>query len=164
MIVSCRELDYTDARDATLLVHLLDAYARDPMGGGAPLSAHTREQLAGVLADTPNAFSIVAESGGRGLGLANCFTSVSTFAAKPIVNIHDAYVVPDARGHGVVDALFAAIETSAVALDACKVTLEVLEGNARAQAVYQRLGFSGYSLDPGTGNALFWEKKLAQIG
>ncbi len=161
MIVTCRELDYTDARDATLLIHLLDAYARDPMGGGAPLSASTREQLAEVLANTPNAFSVVAEYEGRGLGLANCFTSVSTFAAKPIVNIHDAYVVPDARGQGVVDALFTAIEMAASSLDACKITLEVLEGNARAQAVYQRLGFNGYALDPTIGNALFWEKKLA---
>lgn len=162
MIVTCRELDYTDSRDATLLVHLLDAYARDAMGGGTPLVADTRDRLPKVLANTPNAYSIVAEADGRGLGLANCFTSISTFAAQPIVNIHDAYVVPDARGQGVVDALFAAVTASAQARGACKITLEVLEGNKRAQAVYRRLGFTGYSLGAATGCALFWERKIAQ--
>jgi hypothetical protein len=28
--------------DAAALTGMLDAYARDPMGGGKPLSAHTR--------------------------------------------------------------------------------------------------------------------------
>ena len=57
-----------------------------------------------------------------------------------------------------------AVEATASSLGACKVTLEVLEGNARAQAVYQRLGFDAYSLDPENGSALFWEKKLVQPG
>ena len=160
MNVTCRTLDYTKADDAAMLVRLLDDYAQDPMGGGEPLSASTRTRLADVLSRTGNAFSVVAEHQGSGVALANCFTTVSTFAARAIVNVHDAYVKPEARGAGVVNELFTAIENEARALDACKITLEVLEGNARAQAVYRRLGFTGYSLDEKTGCALFWERKL----
>lgn len=164
-MIHYRQLDYRDTQDAHTLVQLLDDYARDPMGGGAPLPERTRQRLAGVLAETANAFSIVAEREGRGtdreaVGLANCFTSVSTFAAEPLVNIHDLSVVASARGQGVGRGLLQAVEDQARARGACKVTLEVLEGNRLARAVYERAGFSGYSLDDGTGHALFWQKSL----
>ena len=160
MMTPCRTLDYSNAEDAATLVRLLDDYAQDPMGGGKPLSGSTRTTLAGVLARTGNAFSIVAEHEAVAVGLANCFVTVSTFVARPLVNVHDVYVAPQARGGGVVNALFDAIEAEARGMNACKITLEVLEGNTRAQAAYRRLGFSGYSLDEDTGCALFWERKL----
>ena len=43
---------------------------------------------------------------------------------------------------------------------ACKVTLEVLSGNARAKALYVALDYNDYQLDPEAGHALFWQKKL----
>lgn len=159
--VHCRRLDFADPEDALLLVELLDAYARDPMGGGEALSARTRSSLANVLQGTPNAFSFVAELDGRAVGLANCFSTVSTFAAKPIVNIHDIYVEAACRGAGIGRALLETVEAEARSRDACKLTLEVLTGNERAQAAYRHFGFSGYELDATTGHALFWEKKLA---
>lgn len=161
MHTHCRLLDYNDRADAGLLLGLLDAYAQDPMGGGKPLPEATHAGLAELLASTPGAFSVVAECAGTATGLANCFTTVSTFAARRLVNVHDVYVTPSARGNGTVDTLFAAIEQEARQLNACKITLEVLEGNARAQAVYRRLGFAGYSLDDTTGSALFWQRSLA---
>ena len=42
----------------------------------------------------------------------------------------------------------------------CKLTLEVLDNNFIAKALYKKFGFSDYQLDPEYGNALFWEKKL----
>jgi ribosomal protein S18 acetylase RimI-like enzyme len=42
----------------------------------------------------------------------------------------------------------------------CKLCLEVLEGNVRAQKVYKSFGFASYQLDPSMGKALFWNKKL----
>jgi ribosomal protein S18 acetylase RimI-like enzyme len=42
----------------------------------------------------------------------------------------------------------------------CKMTLEVLEGNRTAQALYKSLGFAGYELDPEMGKAMFWQKLL----
>jgi len=153
--------DYRDPDHGRDLVTLLDGYARDPMGGGEPLAGETRERLVEALAALPNAFSLIAYVDGEPAGLANCFVGFSTFAAKPLVNVHDVVVDARFRGAGIGRALFAAIEAEAVALGACKVTLEVLSGNGRAKALYASLGYGDYALDPAQGTALFWQKRLA---
>ena len=156
--------DYADPRDAAALVALLDVYARDPMGGGAPLSATVRARLVPGLATTPGAFSLIGwagdERGDQAVALANCFTAFSTFAAAPLVNIHDMVVLPEQRGRGHARALFAAIEDAARAIGACKVTLEVLSGNSRARTLYASLGYGDFALDPAMGPTLFWQKRL----
>ena len=152
--------DYADLRDAADLLALLDAYARDPMGGGAPLPDDVRARLADDLAANPQAFSLLARLEDRAVGLANCFMGYSTFAAAPIVNIHDFAVLPDHRGAGIGKALMAAIEAEALKRGACKVTLEVLSGNEPAKALYVACGFGDYPLDPTAGHALFWQKRL----
>ena len=151
--------DYRDARDAADVVALLDAYARDPMGGGAPLRDDVKARLTDDLAANPQAFSLLAREGKRAVGLANCFMGYSTFAAAPLVNIHDLAVLPEVRGKGVGKALLAAIEAEALKRGACKITLEVLSGNP-ARHLYAREGFGDYQLDPATGHALFWQKRL----
>jgi ribosomal protein S18 acetylase RimI-like enzyme len=151
--------DYADPRDAADLVAVLDAYARDPMGGGEPLSEDVKARLAGDLAANPHAFSLLARLGDEAVGLANCFMGYSTFTAAPLVNIHDLAVLPGHRGAGIGKALMAAIETEALKRGACKVTLEVLSGNP-ARHLYERQGYGDYQLDPATGHALFWQKRL----
>ena len=152
--------DYADARDAADLVMLLDAYARDPMGGGEPLSDHARGNFVAGLSATPGAFSLIARHDGAAVGLANCLTGYSTFAAAPLVNIHDFAVLSQVRGQGIGRALMGAIEAEALKRGAVKVTLEVLSGNAAARALYNACGYSDYQLDPTTGQALFWQKRL----
>ena len=152
--------DYRDPLDAADVVLLTDAYARDPMGGGEALSADVCSRLAEALAETPGAFTLIARVDGRPAGIANCLTGFSTFAARPLVNVHDVGVLPEYRGGGVGKALFAAIEDEARARGACKVTLEVLSGNEPAKSLYASLGYGQYALDPVTGTAQFWEKKL----
>ena len=152
--------DYGEPRDAAELVALLDAYARDPMGGGEPLSDHARAHCVEGLAATPGAFSLIARLDGAAVGLANCFTTFSTFAAAPLVNIHDFAVLPQARGRGIGRALMQAVEAEALKRGAAKITLEVLSGNAPARALYAACGFSDYQLDPTAGAAMFWQKRL----
>lgn len=151
--------DYCDPRDAADVVALLDAYARDPMGGGAPLPDPVKARLAGDLAANPQAFSVIARLDDKAVGLANCFMGYSTFAAAPLVNIHDLAVLPGHRGKGVGKALMAAIEAEALKRGACKVTLEVLSGNP-ARHLYAACGYGDYQLDPAAGHALFWQKRL----
>jgi ribosomal protein S18 acetylase RimI-like enzyme len=158
--VTVRLADYADAADAARVVALLDSYARDPMGGGEPLSEDVRERLVPGLAAHPGAFSLLAFAGDEALGLANCITGFSTFAARPLVNIHDMAVLPEARGKGVGRALMLAVEAEARTRGACKITLEVLSGNDTAKGLYAALGYGDYALDPQAGTALFWEKKL----
>jgi ribosomal protein S18 acetylase RimI-like enzyme len=119
-----------------------------------------RDRLVPALAGVPGAFSLLAFDGDAAVGLANCFTGFSTFAARPLVNIHDLAVLPAARGRGVGRALMHAVEAEARRRGACKVTLEVLSGNDRAKALYADLGYGNYALDPQAGTAQFWEKKL----
>jgi ribosomal protein S18 acetylase RimI-like enzyme len=158
--LSIEPADYANPRDAADLIALLDEYARDPMGGGAPLSDAARERIVRGLAETPGAFSLIARIDGEAAGLANCFTAYSTFAAAPLVNVHDIAVAPAFRGRGIGRALLLAVEAEARARGACKITLEVLSGNERAKALYLALGFGDYQLDPEAGHALFWQKKL----
>jgi GNAT superfamily N-acetyltransferase len=152
--------DFADPADAAALVLVLDAYACDPMGGGEPLSADVRERLAPALAQVPGAFAFLARLGGEPVGLATCFMGFSTFAARPLVGIHDVSVIPGQRGKGIARALFAAIEDEARERGACKVTLEVLSGNHRAKKLYASLGYGDFQLDPEAGTALFWQKRL----
>ncbi|MFM7348575.1 MAG: GNAT family N-acetyltransferase [Erythrobacter sp.] len=151
--------DYRDPHDAANLVGLLDAYARDPMGGGAPLAEHVKARLPGDLAANPQAFSLIARLEDAAVGLANCFMGYSTFAAAPLVNIHDVAVLPGHRGKGIGRALLGAVEAEALKRGACKITLEVLSGNP-ARYLYAACGFGDYQLDPATGHALFWQKRL----
>ncbi len=153
-------VDYADPVQGEALFRLLDSYARDPAGGGAPLNPAKKDALLAGLAATPGAFSLLAYFDGQAVGLANCFTGFSTFAVKPLVNVHDIAVDPDYRGRGVGKALFVAIEAEARAIGAAKVTLEVLSGNERAKGLYRSLGYGDYVLDPHMGQALFWQKVL----
>ncbi len=152
--------DYADPRDAADLIALLDAYARDPMGGGEPLSDHARAHCVEGLAATPGAFSLIARRDGEAVALATCFTTFSTFIAAPLVNIHDFAVVRQAREEGIGRALMQAVESEALKRGAAKLTLEVLSGNAPARALYAACGFSDYQLDPTAGQAMFWQKRL----
>ena len=152
--------DYRDAAQAAALVDLLDAYARDPAGGGTPLDPAVREGLPAALAARPQAFSVLAFDGDKPVGLINCIEGFSTFACKPLVNVHDVVVLPSHRGQRVAQRMFAQVEQEARKRGACKLTLEVLPGIAPALRSYEREGFIGYQLDPAFGHAVFLQKKL----
>jgi ribosomal protein S18 acetylase RimI-like enzyme len=108
----------------------------------------------------PHAFTALAWLDGVPVGLANCFEGFSTFACKPLVNIHDFAVLPAQRGRGIAKGLMAFVEEQARLRGACKLTLEVLQGNRGAQALYASVGFANYQLDPEMGHAVFLQKYL----
>jgi ribosomal protein S18 acetylase RimI-like enzyme len=159
--ITVRRVDYDNAADRAAVCALLDMYAQDPIGGGMPLAASALARLCNDLAARPYAFSFLAWQSGAAVGLANCFEAYSTFKALPLVNIHDIAVAPGERARGVGQALMRAVETEARARDACKITLEVLSGNAVALKSYLRFGFAAYQLDPAAGQAMFLQKWLA---
>ena len=139
---------------------LLDAYASEPMGGGEALAQEVKQRLCDDLAARTTAASFIAWQDDEAVGLVNCIEGYSTFKARPLMNIHDIAVLPAYRGVGVGQALLAAAEQHARARGCCKLTLEVLTGNARALSSYLRFGFAPYELDPATGQASFMQKWL----
>ena len=162
----CR-VDYADPVHASALVSLLDAYAHDPMGGGAGLSDYAKTHVVAGLASRPQAFSVLAFAQNEDqmpVGLVNCIEGFSTFAAKPLVNVHDVIVLPDWRGRGVAGAMLEAVVQIARDRGACKLTLEVLSGNQKALRTYAKLGFDAYQLDPEAGTAQFLQMWLDAHG
>lgn len=159
-LIKIVRVDYANPVHAAALVDLLDSYARDPAGGGEPLSAFARAHLVGQLAARPFMFSVMAFEGDVPVGLVNAIEGFSTFACRPLVNVHDVVVLPDFRGRGIAARMFAAVETIAVERGACKLTLEVLSGNLAARGLYEKLGFDDYRLDPAMGHAQFMHKWL----
>lgn len=154
------QASYTNPVHAEALGTVLNHYAEDVMGGGESLSLDTRQQLAGELAKRPHAFSVLAFIAGEPVGLVNCFEGFSTFACRPLVNIHDVVVLSSHRGLGISQKMLAKVEEIARQRGCCKLTLEVLEGNEVAKAAYKKQGFDGYQLDPQMGRAMFWQKTL----
>jgi ribosomal protein S18 acetylase RimI-like enzyme len=159
-MLAVRRVDYQDQAQAQALVMLLDAYARDPMGGGDGLSEEVKSRLCRDLAQRSDAVSFIAWDDAQPLGLINCIEGYSTFKAQPLMNIHDIAVLPAHRGRGVGQALLAAAEAHARERGCCKLTLEVLTGNRVALRSYQRFGFAPYVLDPSAGQASFMQKWL----
>ena len=84
----CRA-DYRNPVHADALVRLLDAYAQDPAGGGKVLGEFAKTNLVRELAARPQAFSVLAFAGEEAVGLVNCIEGFSTFACRPLVNVHD---------------------------------------------------------------------------
>jgi ribosomal protein S18 acetylase RimI-like enzyme len=142
------------------ILDLIDAYACDPMGSGQPLPADIKSELIPALRRHPTTLILLAYNGERPVGIAACFLGFSTFAARPLVNVHDLAVLPEYRGRGIGQLLLAAVERKARELGCCKVTLEVQENNVRARHSYEAAGFKHALADTETGGCLFMSKRL----
>lgn len=160
MTTEVRIADLHDLRDATDLVGLLDAYARDPMGGGTPLREDVKKRLPADLAERAGCVVLIARVDGEAAGAAVSFEGYSTFEAAPLLNLHDFVVSPAFRGGGIAKTLLERLEDEARSRGCCKITLEVLSNNHRARGIYAAAGFGAYELDPAAGQALFFQKKL----
>lgn len=158
--VAIVQADLDDQAHQQAVVEMVNAYARDPMGQGEDLPVAVRLGLIGGLRAHPTSLIFLAFRGTRPVGIAVCFLGFSTFAAKPLVNVHDLSVVPDARSSGVGRRLLEHVEAAARQRGCCKVTLEVLAGNLRAQRLYEHVGFQNIEAGGRTARMWFLEKPL----
>lgn len=157
------EADLGDPDHARAIVALTAAYACDALGNGAPLPEDVLRRLIAGLAAHPTTMVLLASTGGRFVGIATCFVGYSTFAARPIINVHDLYVAESTRGRGIGRGLLAAVETIARERNYAKVTLEVQEMNHRARHLYEAVGFAQAVYSPENGGALFYAKSLEPV-
>lgn len=160
--LTVRLVDLDDPEQAVAWLDLLDHYASDPMGGGDGLSDYAKLNLVAAMREVPSFHGALAWLDGRAVGLIDCFAGFSTFAARPLLNVHDIVVHASLRGRGIGQALLAWAEERARQLGCCKLTLEVLSNNTRAMASYQQAGFAPYVLDPAAGHALLMQKLLPE--
>lgn len=159
MNIEIREADFGDAADCAAIVDVLDSYASDPVGGGRPLCADARAQLPEALSSHPTALVLLAFAGGQAAGVAVCFFGLSTFEARPLLNIHDLAVVPEFRGKGIGRALLTEAEARARERGCCKLTLEVQDDNRRARGLYESFGFADFVIAD-SGPTRFLRKRL----
>jgi ribosomal protein S18 acetylase RimI-like enzyme len=146
------------------IVSMMDAYSRDPMGDDRPLSEYARQNLFRGLREHPTALVYLVLDESVPCGIATCFRGFSTFAAKPLINVSDFYIVPAWRGHGLGGALLSTIESEAKRSGCCKLTLEVQSNNQAARAIYEHYGFrqAVYAADAqaNAGGSLYMVKPL----
>lgn len=158
MSIITKRVCYEDPRDCENLVGLLSEYASQECGNHLPdMSAVPRQ-----LADFPTAFSLLAflaSEPTRAVGLVNCFFGFSTFAGRPLVNIHDVIVTAEHRGKGISGVMLEAVERIALEHGCCRITLEVLADHQPALRAYQKQGFSRDPAHPDT-DTLFLRKPL----
>lgn len=162
MSVKVVALDLSDLAQAAVWLELLDHYANDPMGGGDGLTDYAKLNLVSTMREVPGFHGALAWLDGKAVGLIDCFAGFSTFAARPLLNVHDIVVREGLRGQGIGQALLAWAEARARQLGCCKLTLEVLSNNTRAMASYDQAGFAPYMLDPAAGHALLMQKYLPE--
>ncbi|WP_242055476.1 GNAT family N-acetyltransferase [Nostoc flagelliforme] len=134
------EADLSMPAQAEAMVQLMDEYALDPMGGGKGLSDYVKANIRAELAKRFAAHVILAFVDAEPAGLVVCLEGFSTFACKPLLNIHDVIVALPYRGRGLSKLLLQKAEEIALDLGCCKLTLEVLEGNHVAQLEYNACG------------------------
>ena len=154
------EADLSLPEHAAAVLAMLDAYSADPMGDGHPLSADARANVIAGLRAHPTTLVFLAFLNGEPVGIVACFRGFSTFAAKPLINVHDFYVVPALRGRGAGRTLLAAVERKARTTGCCKLTLEVQEKNARARRLYEACGFAQAQYAEAAGRSIFLWKLL----
>ena len=91
------EADLNNAEDQAVVLGMTRAYARDPMGNGRDLPEEVAEQLVEALQAHPTTIIFLALRADQPVGIVTCFVGFSTFAARPLINIHDLYVTGDCR-------------------------------------------------------------------
>ncbi|CAN5730371.1 GNAT family N-acetyltransferase [soil metagenome] len=97
---------------------------------------------------------IACDDAGRVAGFATIFWTWSTLSASRIGVMNDLFVVPEARGSGMADALIRACAERCRERKATTLAWQTAKDNHRAQAVYERMGAAreewlDYSLDIG---------------
>jgi len=139
------KLDSARAADVPELVGLLEILFTQE----AELSPDADKQrlaLELILAEPALARLFVARAGSKVVAMAALHFTISTAEGGRAAWLEDCVVHPDYRRRGIGAALLAHVLEQARALGATRVTLLTDSDNARAQALYRRLGFAASSM------------------
>ena len=94
-----------------------------------------------LIADPDQGVQLIArDDAGGAVGFATIFWTWSTLSAERLGVMNDLFVVEDARGGGIADALIAACAERCRERGAPELAWQTAHTNLRAQAVYDRVG------------------------
>ena len=82
-----------------------------------------------------------AFAGGELAGFALCHHTQNSLRLAPAWILHDLFVSPAHRRHGVAGSLLGAVHARAAAVGACEVVLSTAHQNTAAQALYAKHGY-----------------------
>lgn len=142
MELTFRQADLDDVDDQQHVLALLNDFAQ-ASSIQQPLSDAVKATLIPNLWQHPTTRIYFAAQAGQPIGIAVCFIGFSTFANRPLLNLHDFYVRPVWEGQGIGKAFLNYLEQQAKLFGCCKVTLEVYAHNTGAKALYERQGYVG---------------------
>lgn len=131
------------ADDDALAARCLELYREDPAGAGVP-EAHVRATLARLRAEPARGRAVVLEAGGAVRGYALLISFWSTELGGEVCTIDELFVDAALRSSGHASGLVRALMSDPGPLwpgRPVALELEVTPANARALALYQRLGF-----------------------
>jgi len=118
----------------------------------------TEERLRRTLfGDDPAAEVLVARWEGEPVGFALFFRSYSTFLALPGIYLEDLFVLPEARGRGIGEALLRRLAALTVERGFGRLEWSVLDWNEPALRFYRRMGaipMEGWTVHRVTGETL----------
>ncbi|MEW6645498.1 MAG: GNAT family N-acetyltransferase [Pseudomonadota bacterium] len=144
MPADIRRLAAADAPDYRTI--RLAALARDPDAFGSVYDLEVARPLSAFAERLTSSTVFGAFLGERIVGMAG-FKAESGPKDGHKAFVWGLYVRPSARGQGIAAALMQAVITEA-RLSVEQLTLAVVEGNAAALALYRKLGFAVYGIEP----------------
>jgi ribosomal protein S18 acetylase RimI-like enzyme len=125
------------------VVTLINDYRCDPMGGFlSPQTRNEKAEALSLLRKHPTCRIFLAGIDRQFVGMLISFVNLSTFMARPLLNVHDVFVKARFRRMGIGRRLFTEAETFARSIGCCRMTLEVRTDNAHAQKLYRSIGFA----------------------
>lgn len=136
-----------DARELSVLLHDFNTEFATPSPGVEALAT----RLAALLA-SDTTFAIVAGSPAVAVALVTLRTNV--WYTGQVALLDEMYVVPDLRGQGIGSAVIDRLMTICEAMGVNLIEINVNEGDADAQRLYQRHGFS--MTEPGSEERSFY--------
>ena len=126
----------SDVPTILAFIHELALYEREPDA----VLATEADLLRDGFGPTPRFWALIAEQDNQPAGFALYFTSYSTWRGHHGVRLEDLYVTPTLRGKGIGKALLAHLARIAVDEGCPRLEWDVLDWNAPAIAVYERIG------------------------
>ena len=118
------------------LIHALAEFEREPEAVVATATDLHRDGFGPV----PRFHCLIAEWQGEPAGFALYFLNYSTWRGHHGIRLEDLYVTPALRGKGIGKALLVRLAQIAVEQGCPRLEWDVLDWNAPAIAVYERIG------------------------